>query len=257
MPEGDTIHRTAARLRPALEGKTLVRFEAQRLLGDRPKVGVEITAVEAVGKNLLIRFAGGLVLRTHMKMSGSWHLYRAGERWQKPRYLVRALVDAGDWIAVCFSAPVVETFHEQSAKPSPVDHLGPDLCRDDADLAEAVRRFARFGDPSQSLAEALLDQRIVCGIGNVYKSEALWANRLSPFALIGTLDEDGRHRLLRTASKQLRANLTTVQRTTVPGGLAVYGRDRKPCRACDTPIRRRVHGVQGRSTYWCPSCQPD
>lgn len=257
MPEGDTIHRTASRLKPVLEGQPLVAFRAPMLRGDRPKLGALITKVEAVGKNLLIRFDSGLVLRSHMKMTGSWHIYRAGERWQQPSHLVRALVDVGDWVAVCFSAPIVETWHEASSSPTPLAHLGPDLCTADADLDEAVRRTTTVADPTASLADVLLDQRVACGIGNVYKSEALWARRLSPFAQLQSLDPQQRRDLFETAHRQLRSNLDTAERTTVAGGLAVYGRHRQPCRACATLVKMCQFGENPRSTYWCPSCQQE
>ncbi|HEX8580961.1 MAG TPA: DNA-formamidopyrimidine glycosylase family protein, partial [Acidimicrobiales bacterium] len=109
MPEGDTIHRTAARLRPALEGRVVRRFEAPRLEGEaagRPRVGVAVAGVEARGKHLLVHFADGLTLQTHLRMSGSWHLYREGERWHRGAHLARAVVGVDGWVAVCFSAPV-------------------------------------------------------------------------------------------------------------------------------------------------------
>ena len=143
MPEGDTIHRTANRLRPALVGQPLVRFEAPRATGKRPRPGTTIDAVEAVGKHLLIRFAGGTTLRTHMRMTGSWHLYRTGERWKKPAHLARAVVEVEGWTAVCFAAPVVE-LESHPAAQARVAHLGPDLTSPDvtdADIDAAVERM--------------------------------------------------------------------------------------------------------------------
>jgi len=254
VPEGDTLHRTASRLRPALIDQPLVRLEAPRLVGPRPRIGERILGVESVGKNLLIRFESRIVLQTHMMMTGSWHLYRTGERWRRQAHLMRALVEVDGWVAVCFSAPVVRTFVEGSAA-TPVDHLGPDLCRDDADLDEALRRMASIPEPALTIAEVLLDQRVAAGIGNVYKSEVLFACRLDPFTPVSRVDEPTRRRLLETATRQLRANLGDGPRATVPGGLAVYGRQRRACLACGTPIVMRRHGRQARSTYWCPRCQ--
>ncbi len=254
MPEGDTLHRAAARLRPALVGRPLVRFEAPRLLGERPAVGTEIVAVEAVGKNLLIRFDGGLVLRTHLGMPGVWHLYEDGERWRLPRHLVRALVAVPGWEAVCFRAPRVDT-----TRGDPVGHLGPDLCTPDPDLDEALRRFAAHPDPTVEIAVALLDQQLASGIGNVYKSEVLHRERVDPFAPLGDVPESTRRRLLATANRLLLHNLGTRRRTTVagpPGSLAVYRRAGRPCRQCGTPVRMVRHGEHARSTYWCPRCQP-
>lgn len=254
MPEGDTLHRTAARLRPALVDQTLIRFEAARLTGPRPRNGERIVAVEAVGKHLLIRFERGIVLQTHLMMSGSWHLYRTGERWRRPAHLVRALIEVDGWMAVCFSAPVVRTFIGDGIDTA-VGHLGPDLCTPDADVDEVLRRMASYLDPTTTIAEVLLDQRVAAGIGNVYKSEVLFACRVDPFASLSDVDEQTRRRLIETAASQLRANLGRSSRETVPGGLAVYGRQRRPCLRCGTPISMRRHGRQARSTYWCPSCQ--
>ena len=265
MPEGDTLHRTANRLRPALAGATLVRFEAPRLLGDRPRPGIEISDVEAVGKHLLIHFADGLTLRTHLGMPGSWHLYPSGARWRKPRHLLRALVVVEGWEAVCFLAPQVQTYRPD--KPGgalgtardPIGHLGPDLCTPDVDLDEALRRYAELADPATEAAVALLDQRLASGIGNVYKSELLHRCRVDPFVAIGEVPVGVRRQLLEAANRLLLHNLTTTRRTTVAGpagSVAVYGKARRPCPRCGTPIRMVHHGLQNRSTYWCPRCQP-
>ena len=259
MPEGDTLHRSANRLRPALEGARLARFEAQRLTGGgRPTVGTTIERVEARGKHLLISFDDGVVLRTHLRMSGSWHLYRVGQRWQKGAHLARAVVGTDEWVAVCFSAPVVEAFRVPPPGGShPLDHLGSDLCAPDVDLDAAIERFALVAEPDEQVKVALLDQRIACGVGNVYASEVLFACRVDPSTPVSALDVACRRRLLATASSMLRANLGSGPRTTVPGGgLAVYGRRGQPCRRCGTPVRMRLQGEQARSTYWCPTCQP-
>lgn len=264
MPEGDTIWRAAARLRPALVGRPVRRFEAPRLLGDRPRPGVVVEEVEAVGKHLLVHFAGGLSLETHMRMSGSWHLYRSGERWRKPRHLLRCLLVVPDWEAVCFSAPVVRTYRRDGranalgVAEDPVAHLGPDLCRDDADLDEVVRRMAQWPEPGTTIAEVLLDQTVVAGIGNVYKSEVCFACGLDPFTPIEGVPPALRRKLVAVATDLLQRNLVTSRRTTIsgpPGSVAVYGRARQACPRCGTPVRMVQHGVQARSTYWCPGCQ--
>jgi endonuclease-8 len=260
VPEGDTIHRVANRLRPALAGRPLVRLDAPRARAQarRPAPGTTITAVEAVGKHLLIRFEDGTVLRTHLRMTGSWHLYATGERWQKPAHLARAVVEVPGWVAVCFSAPVVELEHERTGVG--VGHLGPDLAGaglTGADLDTCVERMAALTEPTDEIGPVLLDQRIACGVGNVYKSEALWACGVDPVTPVGALDEATRRRLLETAARQLRANVPVAgTRRTHERGLAVYGRRGQPCRRCGTPIRMRRQGEQARSTYWCPTCQP-
>ena len=257
MPEGDTIHRAANRMRPALEGQELVRFEAPRLVGDRPRPGETIEGIEARGKHLLVHFSGGLTLRTHMKMTGSWHLYRVGERWQKGAHLVRALVEAGNgWLAVCFQAPVVETYHRAAGEPLPLAGLGPDLTAPDPDLAAAVERVATIAEPATEIADVLLDQRIASGIGNVYKSEVLFLHRLDPFTPVADVPADRLRTILLTSHQLLRANLDGHRRVTYRGGVAVYGRAGQPCPRCGTPVRMRRQGPMARSTYWCPQCQP-
>jgi endonuclease-8 len=169
------------------------------------------------------------------------------------------------WEAVCFSAPTVQTYHRDhpggalGTDLDPVGHLGPDLCTPDADFDEALRRYRDVCDPATEIAVALLDQTLASGIGNVYKSEVLHRCRVNPFVPVGSVSEAVRRQLLSAASRLLVHNLTTTQRTTVagpPGSLAVYGRERRPCRVCGTPIEMVRHGEQNRSTYWCPRCQP-
>lgn len=261
MPEGDTLFKTAARLKLALQGHVLTRFEAARLRGAAPRLGERVTIVEARGKHLLIHFEGGLVLRTHLRMTGSWHIYQERERWQKPAYLARAVVgvDSG-WVAVCFQAPVVETYHERGTEPAALATLGPDLCLPGSlaggVLDEILARVGPRTTAATTLGEALLDQRIAAGIGNVYKSEACFAAGVDPATPVARVDEDTRRRVWSVGARQLQANLHRAERVTHPAGLAVYGRRGQPCHRCGTPIRMTRHGEQARSTYWCPTCQP-
>lgn len=261
MPEGDTLFKTATRLRPALAGHVLTRFEAPRLRGDAPALGTSIDGVESRGKHLLIHFDGDLTLRTHLRMTGAWHIYRELERWRKPAHLARAVVGADSgWVAVCFQAPVVETYHRVGADPDALAALGPDLCRSES-LADPVLdvvlvRAADLTAAATTLGEALLDQRIAAGIGNVYKSEACFACGLDPATPFLQVAEVDRRRVWSTAARQLQANLGHAERRTHPAGLAVYGRRGQPCHRCGTPIRMIRHGDQARSTYWCPACQP-
>jgi endonuclease-8 len=260
VPEGDTLHRTANRLRTALAGQPLVRLTLHHATGDgrRPQPGEQIEAVEAVGKHLLIRFERGTTLRTHLRMTGSWHLYRTGERWRQRAELARVVVEVDGWTAVCFAAPVVELTDDRTAA-SKLAHLGPDLTRaaiTEVDIDVATERMATLADPSAEIGSVLLDQRVACGVGNVYKSEVLFACRVDPFAPVGSVDRETRRRLLTTASRLLRVNTENGgPRTTVTEGLAVYGRTRQPCRRCGTPIQARRQGEQARTTYWCPTCQ--
>jgi endonuclease-8 len=257
VPEGDTIHRSARTLERALAGRHLRRFElrgpaAPRAL--RPAAHAMITQVEARGKHLLVHFDDGVVLRTHLGMQGSWHLYRAGERWRRPGTQARVILETDDGtVAVCFAPPTVETARTTGALRQ-IDDLGPDLCTADPDFDEVLRRLANL-DPRTEIAVALLNQRVAAGIGNVYKSEACFACRVEPFEPVAALDTETRRSLFSTAARMLRANLATARRTTVAGGLAVYGRAGRPCRRCNTTIVLRRQGEQARVTYWCPSCQ--
>ncbi len=255
MPEGDTIHRTASTLRTVLEGRELERFEAPRIRGRAPAVGSRIGSVEARGKHLLIRFGDGAVLHTHMRMTGSWHTYRPGERWRRHASRARVVIVTSTAVAVCFDAPVVELLDERGVARHPqLAALGPDLAVPDAEIDEALARMDGL-EPQTSVGVALLDQRVASGVGNVYRSEVLWASRADPFRPIGEIGPELRRNLLLTASRMLRANLDGWRRETVPGGLAVYDRAGRPCRRCGTVIRTRRLGEQARSVWWCPGCQ--
>jgi len=264
VPEGDTIFRAAAQLRAALVGKELVALELRRdPRGQRaPDPGTTITAVDSTGKHLLMHFADGCVLHTHMQMTGVWHVYRAGERWRRPGHSARVVVRVADGTtAVCFAAPIVELRRERDTRDRPsrasrmLERLGPDLCEPGVDLDSVLARLASI-EPATEVAAALLDQRVAAGIGNVFKSEICWAEQVSPFAVVGALGDTTRRRLYETARRQLTANLTTARRVTYANGLAVYGKAGRRCPRCGDTIRRRPDRA-ARSTYWCPRCQPE
>jgi endonuclease-8 len=228
MPEGDTIHRAASALRTALVGKRMLRFDAPRLVGPVPRAGRVVERVSSHGKHLEIVWDDGLVLHTHMRMSGSWHLYHRGDPWRRPHHQMRAAIEVEDWLAVCFNAPTVETFRVPDKRRHPgMGRLGPDLCDIDSDLGEVVNLILSYPDPEARLGDVLLDQRVMCGVGNVYRCEVLWATELSPFAPVGALSERDAIRVINTAASMLRANLHHARRVTAPGlrgGLGVYGR---------------------------------
>ncbi|WP_420451148.1 Fpg/Nei family DNA glycosylase [Ilumatobacter sp.] len=259
MPEGDTIHRAASALRTALGGKAMVRFDAPRLVGPVPQAGRTVERVESHGKHLEIEWDNAMVLHTHMRMSGSWHVYRQGERWRRPYQQMRASIENSDWVAVCFNAPVVETYRRPDKRRHPgMGRLGPDLCRPDADLARVVNLLLSYADGDARVGEVLLDQRVMCGVGNVYRCEVLWANGVSPFAPVRALTESDAVRLVNTAASQLRANLHHSGRVTandVRGGLAVYGRNGQRCPRCAGTVDRTRMGQHNRILYWCPACQ--
>jgi endonuclease VIII len=268
MPEGDTLHRTAAGLRPYLVGR---RVTAARGRAPGPQVerlvGTMIEGVEALGKNLLIRFDNGLEVRTHLRMHGSWHRYAPGERWRRPPSRARLVLEVPGAVAVCFDAPVVELFEQRTASLHPsLGRLGPDLLAPIFDAAEALRRLR---DPSRevvSIGEALLDQGALAGIGNIYRTEVLWIEQVNPFAPVRSLDDGVLESLLRTARELLRHNadrLRGPERTTTTRGRAAagerlwaYRRTGRPCRRCGSLIRSMRYGDElPRTVYWCPRCQ--
>ena len=265
MPEGDTIHRSADVLRRHLLGGEVLEAWSQPRpgLARVPRlsrlVGRRVESVEARGKHLLIGFDGGLWLRTHLRMRGSWHRYRVGEAWRLPQSRASAVLRTDATVAVCFDAPEVEllTAAELARHPA-LTSLGPDLLGASFDADEAVRRL--LATPTTSLGDALLNQRAVAGIGNVYKSEVCFLEGLDPWSPVGGVDPDALRAALATARRLLRANLRGGARVTTgvgaPGrSLWVYGRAGRPCRRCGTLIAGRRQGEQARMTYWCPRCQ--
>jgi endonuclease-8 len=257
VPEGDTIWKTAATLRRALAGRELVAFEARVPLRRRPSLGAAIRDVEARGKHLLVRFGDETVLHTHLRMRGSWHVYGIGETWREHPRAMRVAIATVRLHAVCFSAPVVEMLTAAEVERHPrLSTLGPDLTAPDPDLDLAAARLARRA--GAEVGVALLDQHVASGIGNVYKSEVLFACRVDPFAPVEALDDGVRIELVATASRLLRANAERAgpRTTTSTGRLAVYGRAGLPCPRCGEPVASARQGEQARVTYWCPRCQP-
>ena len=253
MPEGDTIHRVVGRLRPILEGERVTRLSVSRITGPTPSVGEIVDDVRAVGKHLVISFSGGLSIRVHLRMTGSWHAYEPGQRWTKAASSARVVIGTADWVVVCFNAPDVSVGPDPDAE---LTHLGPDLCVAGADIDAAAERFDRFVDPDTPIGVALLDQRVAAGIGNVYKCDVLHLRGIDPARPLRDISLAERRELLSLASTLLIANLGAGSRQTVPEGLAVYGREGEPCRRCGARIARIRQGEdQPRSTWWCPGCQ--
>jgi endonuclease-8 len=257
MPEGDTLFRTAAGLRPYLVGRDVLDARAQGP-GPVPQiqrvVGKRVDAVEAQGKNLLIRFDGGLELRTHLRMHGSWHRYRPGERWRRPPGRARLVLEVDGAVAVCFDAPVVELFETRAEAVHPsLSRLGPDLQSPDFDAPEALRRMRQPERRAMTISAALLDQRAMAGLGNIWRNETLFAERVDPLATVGGLDDATLERLVDTARR-----LLTTSARLAPGRAptSVYRRTGRPCPRCGAAIRSaQLRGDVPRTTYWCPTCQ--
>ncbi|MEX2271970.1 MAG: DNA-formamidopyrimidine glycosylase family protein [Vicinamibacterales bacterium] len=280
MPEGDTIFRSARTLNLALAGKVVTRFTSvypalTRIDEDAPIAGRIITRVEARGKHLLMHFgpAAGLkacatTLRTHMRMKGSWHIYRPGEAWQRHRSEARIVIETADFVAVGFNVTIAEFLDEkQTLRQEDLRAMGPDLIGGTFDEDAALRRLQQRG--TQAIAEALLNQRVVAGIGNVYKSETLFLEAVHPETPVTHIDEQKLRALLRTARTLLQANVAdasseiityrglrrTTGRTDPDERLWVYGRGGKPCRRCGAAISYKKTGPDARGTYWCGACQ--
>jgi endonuclease-8 len=274
MPEGDSIFRAARNMHRVLAGHAVTRFDTayahlDRVNVDTPIVGRTIERVESAGKHHLIVFGGDLILRTHMRMNGSWHLYRHGERWWRGPQTMRVRIDTADWVAVAFNVPVAELVTPRElATRDPVAKLGPDLLGREFDRDEAVRRLV--ASAHQPIAMSLLDQRLVAGIGNIYKSETLFLAGVHPFTPSGSVTRQVLEQVLDIARGLLKDNVVDgtsprIQtyrnlRMTDPAtkhdeSLWVYGRAGKPCRKCGTPIEMKKMGVEARSTYWCSKCQ--
>jgi endonuclease VIII len=240
VPEGDTIWRTAAGLRDALAGMEVKSSNLTRLVGAR------VDAVEPVGKHLVIRFSNGFALHSHMRMRGAWHVYRPGERWRRPAWRAKAVLETDGATAVCFDAPVVELVRNVADR---VGHLGPDILADEWNAGDVVRR-ARELD-GRPVGELLLDQRVTAGIGNIYRCEALWRQKINPWTKTHDVPDGGLTALFEAARAMLRSSVAGARARN-----AVYGRARRPCPRCSTPIQSRLMGDNPRRVYWCPACQP-
>ena len=274
MPEGDTIFRTARSLQRVLGGHVVTRFDTayahlDRVNVDTPLIGRVIDKVTSAGKHVLIYFSGDLILRTHMRMNGSWHLYRPGEKWWRGEHAMRVRIDTAEWVAVAFDVPVAEfVTPRQLETRDPVSQLGPDLLGESFDRDEDVRRIV--ANAHRPIALTLVDQRIVAGIGNVYKSEVLFLEGVHPDTPSSAVPVGTLERLLETARRLLQDNVAPGTPAAIQtyrnlrqwnraansaDSLWVYGRRGKPCRNCGTPIEMKKMGLDARTTYWCGRCQ--
>lgn len=273
MPEGDTVFKTARALDRALAGHTVVRFHSvfpqlTRIHQDEPVTGRTVERVTARGKHLLMTFSGDLVLRTHLRMHGSWHLYPIGQRWRRPRAAMRIVLATDAVEAVAFDVPVAELTTRAGVERE-LAALGPDLLAHTFDEADAVRRLRALGDCR--IGDALLEQRAMAGVGNVFKSEICFACRVHPATPVERLDDEQLRELVRTARRQLQANVVehgphgpapapwrrrTTRLADPRASLWVYGRAGRACRRCGGRIEVARYGEDIRLTYWCPRCQP-
>ena len=243
MPEGDSLHRAARRLQVLVGERVTVETphpRAASMLAAGRLDGRRLEAVEAVGKNLLLSFEGGFVLRSHLRMSGRWQvLARGAEKHGRP-WLV---LTGAEREAVLWNGPVLELTARGTRR------LGPDILADPPAVAAMVRNLRREHQ-RRELGDALLDQRLVAGIGNLWKAEALWRAELSPWLRLDGVADDELERVLGEAARLMRAALDDHR-----GQRVVYKRAGRPCPRCGTPIRSRGQGDDNRTAYWCPGCQ--
>ena len=285
MPEGDTIFRTARTLARALQGRMIKQFdsslaEPSRADDELAFAGQRVVRVESRGKWLLMVLGVAereddesmqRVLATHMLMSGSWHVYEQGVRWQKPREQARIVVETDAFVAAGFRIPIAKVYTwEKLRRERKIPRVEEDLLREEFDAEAAVRRLtARGGD---AVGEAIVNQRVMAGVGNVFKSEVCFAEKISPFARVSSLSEAQVRRLVEQARAQLKANVLedsgdrvvtyrgrhrrTTRNADPAASLWVYGRRDEACRRCGAGIERALQGDGARVTYWCPVCQP-
>jgi endonuclease VIII len=276
MPEGDTIFRAACSLGRALAGKPVTRFRSTyplltRFDEDSPLAGQSVEQVESRGKWLLIHFSKGAILATHMLMSGSWHIYKHGERWRRPTSQMRIVLENRDYQAVGFQVPVAQMHTARSlAHDKRIPPKGADVLSADFDVEAAAVRLQSYSN--EEVGDVLLHQHVLAGVGNVFKSEICFVEGIHPFRKVASLDRSQVAALIQAARRLLAANVLeesgnaimtyrglnrrTTNHSDPQDNLWVYGRQGELCRRCGDRIRRQLQGSDARVTFWCQTCQP-
>ncbi len=257
MAEGDTIHLLAARMRPALVGHVPEEISTPQPR-HRPErwperlAGRAVRAVDAHGKHLFVRFEGELTLHSHLRMSGAWGVWREGERWSRPRRRAWLVIRAAGYEVVEFDGPVLELSSEARLRRDPrIAGLGEDVLGAELDPALFLRRL-RALDPRRPIGDALLDQHVVAGIGNVWKAETCFALGVDPWRELAAVSDAEALALLSFAREHMRVAASVGVRARPH---AVHGRAGMPCPRCGTTIRSRGQWENNRLTFWCPGCQ--
>jgi endonuclease-8 len=258
MPEGDTIHNAARRMRAVLLDRVPEEISTPhpRHAADRwPQrlAGRAVRAVDAHGKHLFVRFDGDLTLHSHLRMTGAWGVHRDGVRWKRSARRAWLVIRAGEWSVVEFDGPVLELMRESRTRfDRRLAALGPDVVGERFDSDAFLARL-RGQDPARAIGDALLDQRVVAGIGNVWKSESCFAAHVDPWRELARLGDDEAIAIASFANEQMTRSATGDGFSSRPRD--VYRRAGLPCRRCGTKIRSRGQGDDNRTTYWCPRCQ--
>jgi endonuclease-8 len=265
MPEGDTIHHAALRVGGALVGHEIESIETphprHRLdrwpqrLSDRA-----VQSVDAHGKHLFLRFEGDLTLHSHLRMGGKWGVYRRGERWRRAHHRAWLVVRTAEHEVVQFDGPVLELMTESRTRfDQRLAALGPDILAEELDERAFLARLRR-ADATRGIGDALLDQRILAGIGNIWKAESCFIAGIDPWRRVGEVSDDEALAIVRGARPLMQESARHGGRTTTfkgdrRGGTWVYERNGQPCRRCQTIVRARGQGDDNRTTFWCPTCQ--
>jgi endonuclease-8 len=258
MPEGDTIHHAARRIRTVLQDSV-----PERILTPHPRhqadrwperlAGRAVRAVDAHGKHLFVRFDGDLTLHSHLRMTGAWGVHREGARWKRARHRAWLVMGFGGWDVVQFDGPVLELMRESRTRfDRRLAALGQDVIGASFDEQAFLRRL-RAEHPQRAIGDALLDQRIIAGIGNVWKSEACFAAETNPWRALGRVSDKEALAIVRFARERMGESADGDGLRARPA--AVYRRAGLPCKRCGTPIRQHGQGDDNRLTYWCPGCQ--
>jgi endonuclease-8 len=256
VPEGDTIHHVAARMRPILEGRT------PEVLTPHPRHrherwperlgGREVRAIEAQGKHLFLRFEGGLTIHSHLRMTGAWDIRRRGERWRRAPSRAWLVLRSDEWEVVEFDGPLLELQSDARLRADPrLARLGQDVLAESFEPARFLARL-RAGDPGRPIGEALLDQRTIAGLGNVWKSETCFAVAIDPWRRVSDVADEEALALVAFARERMAVS---AREGFAARPREIYGRAGRPCPRCGTTVRSRGQGDENRSTYWCPSCQ--
>ena len=257
MPEGDTIRYAANRIRPVLEGRVPEEIQTpqRRHALDRwPErlAGRTVTRVDPYGKHLFLRFEGGLALHSHLRMTGAWGVYAAGQRWRRSQRRAWIVLRSGDHEIVQFDGPVLELMSDARTRSDVrLAALGPDILGEDFDERRFIARL-RAHDPRSPIGDVLLDQATIAGIGNVWKAECCFALGVDPWRAVGEVSDKQALGLAAFAREHMRIS---AREGFSARPRAVYNRAGQPCTRCGTLIRRRGQGENNRVTYWCPGCQ--
>lgn len=270
MPEGDTIHHAARRVGAALVGRPILSVETPQARHRHVRfaerlAGRAVRQVDAHGKHLFVRFEGDLTLHSHLRMGGKWGVYGRGQRWRRSPRRAWIVIRTDAHEVVQFDGPVLELMTDGRTRfDQRIAALGPDIVRDDFDEDAFIRRL-REDDPTRGIGDALLDQRNVAGIGNIWKSESCHLAAVSPWRAVSHVSDDEARSIVRAARPLMRLSAERGGRVVTveperPARRAenrtwVYDRGGLPCRRCDTLVRARGQGDENRTTFWCPRCQ--